>query len=187
VVDDQPKALRGIESQWQVEAKWNQSRTDGPQLWSATATVPNARDGSTVHSGSIKETAGGMAVLRRACALTPATVYRLDRIRQARGDKGQASAGGDSPPYCRQTAGTQVNSRQQDSIAVPDVQNGHSNGTTSVCSSSCLSLLDQFKGLFECALGFDMYIGLHANTLPILSDNRIHGLLSDQRTKWGWS
>jgi len=46
-----------------------------------------------------------------ACALTSATVYRLDRIRQARGDKGQASAGGDSPPYCRQTAGTQVNSR----------------------------------------------------------------------------
>ena len=33
------------------------------------------------------------------------------RIRQARGDKGQASAGGDSPPYCRHTAGTQVNSR----------------------------------------------------------------------------
>ncbi|MDQ3172241.1 MAG: YdeI/OmpD-associated family protein [Acidobacteriota bacterium] len=54
----------------------NQSRSDGPQLWSATATVPNARNGSTVHSGSIKETAGGMAVLRRACALTSATVYR---------------------------------------------------------------------------------------------------------------
>ena len=44
-------------------------------------------------------------------AYLDALLYRLDRIRQARGDKGQASAGGDSPPYCRQTAGTQVNSR----------------------------------------------------------------------------
>ena len=78
---------------------------------SATATVPNARHGSTVHSGSTKETAGGMAVLRGAGALTSATVYRLDRIRQARGDKGQTSEGGDSPPCCRQTAGTQLNSR----------------------------------------------------------------------------
>src|SRR4029077_16176544 len=98
MVGNQPEALRSIESRWQVEARWNQSRSNEPQLWSATATVRNARNASTVHSGSVQETAGSMAVLGGACALTSATVYRLDRIRQARGNKGQASAGGDSTP-----------------------------------------------------------------------------------------
>src|SRR2546429_5158521 len=98
MVDDHRNALRGTDSCRQVEARWNQSCSDGPQLWSATATVPNARKHSTVHSDSVKEKACCMAILRGACALTSATLCRLDRIRQARGDKGQASAGGDSPP-----------------------------------------------------------------------------------------
>ena len=72
--------------------------SDGPRLWSATATVPNARNYSTVHSGGIEERASGMAVLRGAGALTSAAVYRLDRIRQTRGDKSQTFAGSDSPP-----------------------------------------------------------------------------------------
>ena len=92
------KRYAALKASWQVEARWDQSRTDGPQLWSATATVPNARNGSTAHPGSVEETSGGMAVLRGACALTSPTVYRLDRVRQARGDEGQTSAGGDSPP-----------------------------------------------------------------------------------------
>ena len=43
------EALRGIESQRSIAARRNQSRADGPHLWSTTATVPNASNGTAVH------------------------------------------------------------------------------------------------------------------------------------------
>jgi len=78
MVDQEPETLRSTQSQWEVEAGWDHSSAHRPQLWSATTTVPNAIEASTVHTDSIKEAAGGVAVLRNACALTPPTVYRLD-------------------------------------------------------------------------------------------------------------
>src|SRR5258705_5895974 len=107
MVGNQPEALRGLESQWQVEARWDQPRTDGPELWSAP-TVPDARNGSTLHPGSVKKASGRMAVLRRARAVPSATVYRLDRVREARGNEGQTPEGGDSPLGGRQAARTQM-------------------------------------------------------------------------------
>jgi len=61
-----------------VEAGWDQSSPDRPQLWSATTTLQNALEASTVHIDSVEEASGGVAVLRNGCALTPPTVCRLD-------------------------------------------------------------------------------------------------------------
>jgi len=40
MVGHQPEALRSLESQWQVEARWDQPCTDGPQPWPVFDTYP---------------------------------------------------------------------------------------------------------------------------------------------------
>jgi len=63
MVDHEPETLRSTQSKWENDAGWDQSSPDRPQLWSATTTVQNALEASTVHTDSVEEASGGVAVL----------------------------------------------------------------------------------------------------------------------------
>jgi hypothetical protein len=62
-------------------------------------------------SAKNRQAPGRIAPFRSTSPLAAPTVFRLDRVRQARGNETQALEGGDSPPGQRQGAGTEVESR----------------------------------------------------------------------------
>src|SRR6185503_11962384 len=66
------------------------------------------REPAGVHTGRVAGSCGGAAVLRGADTATPPAVYRVDRVRQARGNETAAPEGGDSPFGPRQTTGIEM-------------------------------------------------------------------------------
>ena len=40
MVGHEPETLRGTQSQWEIEAGWDQTSPDRPRLWSATPRLP---------------------------------------------------------------------------------------------------------------------------------------------------
>src|SRR5262245_39104470 len=99
MVEHQPEALRSTESQRQIEAERDRTRTDRPQLWSATAAVPIAGNPSALHPGGVQKAPCSIAPLRGASSLTPSAIHRVDRNGQARRDESQTSERGDPPAH----------------------------------------------------------------------------------------
>ena len=72
------KTLRSAQGQREVEAGWDRSSSNRPQLWSAAIAVQDAVEASIVHTDSVEQASGGVGVLRRASTFAPPAVCRLD-------------------------------------------------------------------------------------------------------------
>src|SRR5207247_11118873 len=85
---------------------------DRPRLRSPAAGADGAVDAAAVHRVGAAAQRGRLAPLRAPPTRAAPAVFRLDRLRQARGDETAAREGGDSPPGSRQSAGPQVTGRR---------------------------------------------------------------------------
>jgi len=98
MVGGESEALRRTQSGGAIETARNRTPSYRPRLWSSAIPASTAFKASDVHSGSAEESPDSLAPLRSAGTLATPAVFRLDRVRQARGNETQASKGGDSPP-----------------------------------------------------------------------------------------
>src|ERR1044071_7032326 len=111
LVDQEPAALCGAQSQREIETARDRAAPDGPRLWSATGASIDAGEASRLHPRRVGRAPGGIAPLRCASARGAPAVFRPDRVRQTGGNETAALEGGDPPPVRRQGAGTEVENR----------------------------------------------------------------------------
>src|SRR5262245_18430955 len=107
MVGHQSETLRRARGGRTIETGGARARSHKPRLWSDATTASAALEASLVHAGGVEKQSDGLAQLRNAASRAAPQIFRLDRVREARGNETQAAKGGDSSHGQRQSAGPQ--------------------------------------------------------------------------------